>query len=149
MTERKYLPTFAELVDRLTICQLKAIHIPDKREQYMQEMADIEHDIDLLLGEQYNAMGRHMCASEVRAIAAVMLTNYAIWVNESMTREGDQEFDLQITLTRLRFTHSINGQRNTAKNKLAKWSGERQDAKIDCFAADLVKDFGNWSIWDA
>lgn len=148
MTERKYLPTFAELVDRLTICQLKAIHIPDKREQYMQEMADIEWDLDLLIAENAG-LGVRLGASEIRAIAAVMLTNYAIWQNEAATRNGDDTALPEQQLKRLRFTHSVNGSRNTAKNKLARWSGERQDAKIDCFAADLVKDFGNWSIWDA
>ena len=149
MSERKYLPTFAELVDRLTICQLKAIHIPDKRAQYMQEMADIESDLDVLLQEQFDSLGKSITGTEVRAIAAVMLTNAAIWQNESAVRNGDAKDDPMVTLNRLRFTHSCNGARNTAKNRLAKWSGERQDAKIDCFAADLIPAFGNWQIWDA
>ena len=49
MTERKYLPTLAELVDRLSIVQLKAIFIPENAAAYNEERALIEHDIDLLL----------------------------------------------------------------------------------------------------
>ena len=40
MSDRKYLPTFAELLDRMTICQLKAIFIPENKEAYDQEFSE-------------------------------------------------------------------------------------------------------------
>ena len=49
MTTRKYLPTLSELVDRLSISQLKEVFIADHKEEYAQEIKDMMHDIDLIL----------------------------------------------------------------------------------------------------
>ena len=139
MTERKYLPTLSELVDRLSIVQLKAIFISAHRDAYKEEIALIEHDIDLLLSEKPDY---RISAKDIRAILAVMLTNRFIWENESKARQGSAD---QNTL--LRLTHSVNGQRNTAKNILSKSFGERLDMKIDALAAELPSDLGHWDIF--
>ncbi len=49
---RKYLPTLAELVDRLSIIQLKEVFIPEHKEEYAKEINDIIHDINLILSEE-------------------------------------------------------------------------------------------------
>ena len=49
--DRKYLPTLSELIDRLSIVQLKEVFITDHKEEYAQEIKDIVHDIDLCLKE--------------------------------------------------------------------------------------------------
>ena len=41
MKERKYLPTLAELVDRLSIVQLKEVFITDHKSEYAQEIKEI------------------------------------------------------------------------------------------------------------
>ena len=46
---RKYLPTLSELIDRLSIIQLKEVFITEHKEEYVQEISDICHDIDLCL----------------------------------------------------------------------------------------------------
>ena len=46
---RKYLPTLGELIDRLTIVQLKEVKIPQHKEEYQQEIKDIVHDINQIL----------------------------------------------------------------------------------------------------
>ena len=51
MTQRKYLPTLSELVDRLSIAQLKEVFITDHKKEYAEEISDILHDIDLLISE--------------------------------------------------------------------------------------------------
>ena len=51
MEKRKYLPTLAELIDRMSISQLKEVFIPEHKEEYAQEIKDIEHDINLILQE--------------------------------------------------------------------------------------------------
>ena len=83
MTDRKYLPTLAELIDRLSIVQLKAIFIPENAQAYNEERALIEYDIDLLLS------GKTLAAKDVRAIMVVMLANRVIWENESKARAGE------------------------------------------------------------
>lgn len=139
MTERKYLPTLSELIDRLSIVQLKAIYIREHVSAYKEEIALIEHDIDLLLGERPDY---RISAKDIRAILAIMLTNHTIWTNESKARQGGSEQDHL-----LKMTHSINGQRNTAKNILSKSFGERLDMKIDALAAELPADLGHWDIF--
>jgi len=52
MADRKYLPTLAELVDRLSISQLKEVFISEYKEEYSQEINDILHDIQLIIEEQ-------------------------------------------------------------------------------------------------
>ena len=49
MENRKYLPTISELIDRLSIVQLKEVFIPEHKEEYAQEIRDIIHDLDELI----------------------------------------------------------------------------------------------------
>ena len=147
MSERKYLPTFAELIDRLAIVQLKAIFIPENKDAYEKEIELIMHDIDLILNDhEASISGSNLStisAKMIRAIMIVMLTNRYIWENESKARLGGSEQDKLLKLT-----HSINGVRNTAKNIISNEMGDRVDLKIDCLAEDLIKEFGNWQIFD-
>ena len=138
MKQRRYLPTLADLIDRLTIVQLKSIFIPEHRAHYQAERRLIEHDIELIL----NGLKRRIGAAEIHAIIVIMLTNRFIWENESRARGGGPEQDKLLKLT-----HSINGVRNAAKNKLCQLTGGRTDYKIDCFAAELVKEFGDWNVF--
>lgn len=134
--KRKYLPTLSDLVDRLSIVQLKAVFIPERTREYLEERALIEHDIDLIL------RGQKVTASDVHAILVIMLANRFIWENESKARDGGTEQDKLLKLT-----HSINGVRNAAKNQLARLDGGRKDYKIDALAANLPAEFGNWKIF--
>lgn len=141
--QRKFLPSLADLVDRLTIAQQKMIFIHEKKELYAAEIADIMHDIDLVLEE----IGHRLTASDIRAICVIMLSNRFIWENESKIRDNTSNEPDDVKLHRLMATHSINGVRNNAKNELAKNTNGRQDYKIDCFAAELIDRFGNWNIF--
>lgn len=132
---RRYLPSLAELLDRLTITQLKMIFISDHRAAYERERDDIEHDVELILAE----VGRPLGVRELRAVTILMLTNRFIWENESRARAGGDDQDKFLKLT-----HSINGIRNAAKNVISDFEGGRKDHKIDCLAADLDPAFGHW-----
>ena len=52
--ERKYLPTLGELIDRLSIIQIKELKIPNHKEEYAKEIKDIVNDIDVILKEKMN-----------------------------------------------------------------------------------------------
>ena len=131
MAERKYLPTLAELVDRLSISQLKEVFIPQHKDEYSEEIKDIVHDIQVLLdsSEKVNA-------DTIRAIVVLSQMNLHIWHNESNYRKGIKDGN------NLDLTHGLNGIRNTAKNKIQEIVGGRKDYKIDCLAAD----FSDWEI---
>ena len=130
--ERKYLPTLSELVDRLSISQLKEVFIADHKDEYAQEINDIIHDIQILLDEQDGKV----TAETIRAIVVLSQMNLHIWHNESNYRKGIKDGN------NLELTHGLNGIRNTAKNKIQEVVGGRKDYKIDCLAAD----FKDWEI---
>tara|TARA_R110000824_G_scaffold112449_4_gene261600 strand:- start:141 stop:563 length:423 start_codon:yes stop_codon:yes gene_type:complete len=130
--KRKYLPTLSELVDRLSIAQLKEVFITDHKTEYNQEISDIIHDINLLLQEKDVILN----AEVVRAIVVLSQMNLHIWHNESNYRKGIKDGN------NLELTHGLNGIRNTAKNKIQEVSGGRKDYKIDCLAAE----FKDWEI---
>ena len=132
MEKRKYLPTLAELIDRMSISQLKEVFIPEHKEVYTQEIKDIQHDVDLILKENDGKID----AQTIRAIVVLAQTNLHIWHNESNYRKGIKEGN------NLELTHGLNGVRNTAKNKIQEVCGGRKDYKIDCLAAD----FKDWEI---
>jgi hypothetical protein len=140
--ERKYLPGIPDLIDRLCIVMMKEIFINHASDAYADERRDIMHDLDFLLSDKPNA---RLEAKDVRAIIAVTLANRFIWENEGAIRLNMSAESDATQLKRLRATHSINGVRSAAKNILAERTGGRKDHKIDCLAADLVEEFGNWS----
>lgn len=127
MKNRKYLPTLSELVDRLSIVQLKEVFIPEHKAEYAQEIQDIVHDIQLALDEQNGVV----TAETIRAIIVLAQMNLHIWHNESNVRKGIKDGNT------LELTHGLNGIRNTAKNKIQEVAGGRKDYKIDCLAADM------------
>lgn len=129
---RRYLPTLGELIDRLSIVQLKENFIPTFKEEYSHEIQDIVHDIDLILKSgDYEIDGEF-----VRAIVVLSQMNLHIWSNEDKARSGENKEN------QLLLTHGLNGIRNTAKNKIQEKIGGRKDYKIDCIAAE----FKDWEI---
>jgi hypothetical protein len=135
MEKRKYLPTLSELIDRLSIIQLKEVFISEHKEEYAQEISEIIHDIDLTLKEKDVILD----ARAIRAIMVLSQMNLHIWHNESNYRKGIKDGN------NLELTHGLNGIRNTAKNKIQEKAGGRKDYKIDCLAAE----FEEWEIsWE-
>lgn len=129
---RKYLPTLGELLDRLSIVQIKEVKIPEHKVEYAEEIKAILHDIDQLLsrGEIY------FNAEMLRALVVLSQMNLHIWVNETNFRRGIKDGN------NLELTHGLNGIRNTAKNMMQSIVGGRKDYKIDCLAAD----FKDWEV---
>ena len=132
MKSRKYLPTLSELIDRLSIVQLKEVFITEHKEEYAKEITDIVHDIQSHIDE-YNLK---INSETIRAIVVLSQMNLHIWHNESNYRKGNKDGN------NLHLTHGLNGIRNTAKNKIQEVVGGRKDYKIDCLAAE----FKDWNI---
>ena len=135
MNNRKYLPTLSELIDRLSIVQLKEVFIPEHKKEYAQEISDIVYDIGLTLKENDVIL----TAEAVRSIVVLSQMNLHIWHNESNYRKGIKDGN------NLELTHGLNGIRNTSKNKIQEVVGGRKDYKVDCIAAE----FKDWEIsWE-
>ena len=127
MKLRKYLPTISELIDRLSIIQLKEVFIPEHKKEYAKEIQEILHDLNL----------EGVDAEFVRAIVVLSQMNLHNWHNETKYRAGEGDGNLELT-------HGLNGIRNTAKNKIQEnlVEGGRKDYKIDCMAAE----FDDWEV---
>jgi len=130
---RKYLPTLGELIDRLTIVQLKEVKIPQHKKEYQKEIEEIVHDITEILTttKQLKIDGEF-----IRAIVVLSQMNTHIWYNEDMPRNGNDVGN------KLMLTHGLNGIRNTAKNKIQEVDGGRKDYKVDCIASE----FNDWEV---
>ncbi len=129
---RKYLPTLSELIDRLSIVQLKEVFIPEHKNEYSKEISDIIHDIQAHIDENDAVID----ADVIRAVVVLSQMNLHIWHNETNYRKGIKDGN------NLELTHGLNGIRNTAKNKIQEVVGGRKDYKVDCLAAD----FKDWEI---
>ena len=132
MSKRKYLPTLAELVDRLSIIQLKEVFMPEHKKEYAQEIKDIVHDIDWIISNHNITFS----GKDIRAIVVLSQMNLHIWHNESEARKGINAGE------NLLLTHGLNGIRNTAKNMIQEKNGGRKDYKIDCIADE----FKDWEV---
>ena len=143
MVYPEYPYPLSDLVDRLSITQLKAINIPEYKGQYEKEMDSIMKDLDHLIEKENLPFSANM----IRAIIIVALSNQCIWNNEDEARKGTNEQDKY-----LKFTHSVNGIRNTAKNIISREIGDREEIKVDCLAAEFTagefaKSHGNWDVF--
>lgn len=126
---RKWLPTFAELIDRLSIHQLKEVFVPEHKEKYRREMREMMDDLNQIIREEKIGLSSEL----IKAVVVLAQINEHIWYNESKVRNGETQ-DTSL----LGLTHSLNGIRNRAMNYILELIGnrDRQDKKIDCLAAD-------------
>jgi hypothetical protein len=128
---RKYHPEIGELLDRLTILQLKEVKVPETKEQVSQEIEEIVHDLNVII----NNSSKQITANFLRDLIVLAQFNAHIWYNESNARNGERDGNL------LLLTHSINGIRVEERNRLQRVFDGRIEKKVDCLAAE----YSDWS----
>ena len=120
--ERKNIvPSFADLIDRLTILQLKEVFYREDRASFAAAMTRIEHD----LGAIIKAQQIKFTAPAIRLVVALAQMNLHIWHCRDKMREGGPDFDEQMKLS-----HQLNGIRNQLKNRLLEAAGSNQVTAI-------------------
>lgn len=116
---RKYLPTLADLIDILSIDQIKEIKLENKQ-SYALEMKEISHDIDVLISQKKIKLSARL----IRMIIAIAQINLFIWNNKDKMKEDSKHYnDL------LKLAHQLNGIRNRVKNLLMELSNEGEPSK--------------------
>lgn len=120
------MPSFGELVDRLSICQLKEILIPEKRETYTNQIRDIVHDLDALCKQT----GWGISGTFILAVVNLALINRFIWENEANQRKGIEAGN------DLRLTHSLNTLRVQCYSLISREFGDREEYKKDTLIPD-------------
>ena len=140
---RKYLPSLATLIDTLGIVTLKSIKLgcknPEKKKAYEEEAKLIMYDINKIIQDSKNKIKDW--GAFVRAVQIGMLANETIWANESDARkEGYNDGN------KLLFTHSVNGMRMRAGNKIINLFGGRLDLNLDRVNDKISEERGyNWN----
>lgn len=117
--DREYLPTLADLIDALSIDQIKEIKLKNKQ-SYALEMKRISHDIDLLISQKQIQLS----AKLIRMMIIIAQMNLFIWINKDKMQEDPEHYnDL------LKLAHQLNGIRNRVKNRFLELSGELEPSK--------------------
>ncbi len=119
-----------ELLDRLTILQLKEVKHIQLKEQFTQEIEAIVHDINVMLTNSH----KQITADFLRNLIVLAQFNAHIWYLEDAARLGNAGDDL-------RLTHSINGIRREAINRIQRLINGRIDKKVDCLANVFAQEF--------
>jgi len=119
--KREYLPNLADLIDSLTISQIKEIKFRDKKDIYEEEIKKICHDIDLIINEKNVKLNSRL----VRMITVVAQLNLFIWENKDRMRKVKEEKYLKL----LKLSHQLNGIRNILKNKISEEIGDKDLSK--------------------
>lgn len=125
--EYKYNLSFAERIDRLNIAQSKECY--SGSDKYYYEIRDIIHDIQVDLDN-----GVVVTAEMIRAIVLLTQSNLAIWLNEQSIRDGIGKMDDKETAQALTYTHRLNGNRSSSKERIQNLIGGRTDPKLNCLA---------------
>jgi hypothetical protein len=124
--DRKYLPSLGDLIDRLSIDQIKELLDPERKALHAQHIKDLMHDIDLILADYlFNKSTVISSAAFLRAVIVLALINREIWLNEASVRSGTKGE------SNLLLTHGLNTIRCKAKNKINEAVGGPIDQKVD------------------
>jgi hypothetical protein len=115
---RQCLPTIADLIDELTINQIKQVLAADGA-RHRERVASLVHDVDLLLG----ARGAVLDARLVRALVLLAQTNLHIWVLKDRAQQEPARY-----MEHLKLAHQLNGVRNQMKNLLLDALGDGDPA---------------------
>ena len=133
--ERQYLLPLAELIDRLTIAQIKEVLISENKESYTQEMEKLAHDIDLIIEERELKLSARL----IRIIIVLSQMNLHIWFNKDKMQNNPEHY-----LELLKLAHQLNGIRNQMKNLLLEESGDREKSAMKTnFNTDALE---GWEI---
>lgn len=122
--ERLFLPPLSELIDRLTVTQIKSILMSEHEEDFNNEINILEHDIDLILQEGNFTLNANL----LRSIIVIAQMNLHIWHSKDEMQKNlnnDQQY-----LKILKHAHQLNGYRNKVKNSLLAQEGIKDKSQI-------------------
>ena len=126
---RRVNPSVAELLDRLTVDQIKEVLDPEHATSYAAEMAKLEHDLDLFLEEGGVRLGGHLIA----LVIALAQINLHLWRTKDEMQVAPDRFQECMKLA-----HQLNGLRNQLKNRILEVvGGAPSERKTNVSTEDL------------
>lgn len=129
---RKFLTPLSELIDRLTVDQIKQLlNKDDSNKSIKKEMQNIMHDIDQIINDKKIKLDSEI----IRMIIILSQINLHIW-----NLKDKMEKDANNYNKNLKLAHQINGIRNQIKNKiLEKTNDLNQSSKRSNFNTDELE----------
>lgn len=113
--DRQYLPNLSDLIDRLSIDQIKTVLLPDNKQTSEEEIRRLEYDIDTIIKER----GLKLSVRVLRIVIVLAQMNLHIWnCKEKMDAEPKKYHQW------LKLAHQLNGIRNQMKNLLIEESAD-------------------------
>ena len=120
---RRFLPTLSDLIDRLTITQIKIIKSgTSKNDELKKESIDLQHDIDMIIKEKNSNTNAEL----IKDSAAIAAINLEIWNTKDKMQENLENESEYLRL--LKLAHQLNGYRNRIKNNVNERIGELNES---------------------
>lgn len=119
--DRDYLLPFSELLEQMTVLQLREMLLNKSIETYAKDIKNIEHDIDLIIKEK----GLKLTARLLRLTFLIGQINALIWVYKDKMLENEENY-----LPYLKLSHQVNGIRNAVKNQMLSLIGDSNDGSL-------------------
>lgn len=124
LKKRQYFLPLSELIDRLTVTQIKLNILNGEIDDYLDEIDKLSHDIDLIIAEKELSLTSDL----IKKIIALAQINLHIWKNKDLMQDnlGDEEKYLKF----LKRAHQMNGIRNQLKNGILGYEGIQDLSQI-------------------
>tara|TARA_R110000823_G_scaffold315646_1_gene448869 strand:- start:6297 stop:6710 length:414 start_codon:yes stop_codon:yes gene_type:complete len=117
---RKFVLPAAELVDRISVDQIKEM-LFDDNSSITNEIQDISDDLDHIIKEKNVVFNARL----LRVIVALSQINVHIWYLKDMMQDKPEKYD-----ELLKLAHQINGVRNRLKNLLLEEFGDKEKSLL-------------------
>ena len=121
--ERQFLPSLSELLDRLTVTQIKQALLGDKNKDFYNEINKLSNDIDIIIKKENIKLDSRI----IRIIVLISQINLHIWKNKDLMQENLENNEEYLKL--LKLAHQLNGIRNRMKNQLLEIEGSKDESQ--------------------
>ena len=121
--ERQFLPSLSELIDRLTVTQIKQALLGDKKKDFYNEINKLSNDIDIIIKKENIKLNSRI----IRIIVLISQINLHIWKNKDLMQENLENNEEYLKL--LKLSHQLNGIRNRMKNQLLEIEGSNDESQ--------------------
>ena len=137
--QRQFLPPMAELIDRMTVTQIKLALSKDNKDSFVEEISKLEHDIDLILDSNNLTFDARL----IRIIIVLSQMNLHIWHNKDKMQDKLKDNEEKEYLDLLKLSHQLNGLRNRMKNSLLEIEDVQDKSQI---RSNFETDGLDWNI---
>lgn len=124
MDQRMYLPPLSELIDRLSVTQIKLNLTSNDSMDFQNEIEKINNDMDLIIREKKLQLDSEL----INLILVIAQLNLHIWHNKDLMQQNLGNEDQYLAL--LKKAHQLNGFRNQIKNRILTIEGVEDKSQI-------------------